>query len=565
MGGRYRADLSGDLDPHAVGDIFTRPKRQPRGAIVTFSTRTRSARFLAPVSEGIPGAVIMAHTPRRARGRRRVTRCSVMGDSTPQIRRLTTPSDLRRRLNELGCELPVADRVDPLGPLAAPRSVGGSELHNRFAILPMEGWDGTDDGRPTDLVRRRWDRFGRSGAALIWGGEAVAVRHDGRANPRQLCIGAHSIDDLGELRDLVAASHRSATAGKDPVVGLQLTHSGRWSRPDGSAAPRIAYRHPLLDDRVEATDTSLLTDTELDDLVGDFASAAAVAHEAGFDFVDVKHCHGYLLHELLTGYDRPGSYGGSFENRTRFLRRAVAAIRSAAPGLGIAVRLSSFDVMPHVAGDDGVGMPASTEPYPWAFGADGSGLDIDLDETHRFCRLLVELGIEMVCVTAGSPYWCPHVQRPAYFPPSDGYLPPHDPLVDVACMQAVTREITRAHPELTVVGSGLTYLQDWFAHVAQELVRDDEWMHCVGLGRMVLSHPELPARTLAGEPPERRLICRTFSDCTTAPRAGLVSGCWPLDEAYKSRPDRVELTLAKRAAAQRRPAGTRRRAMPEDE
>ncbi len=487
-----------------------------------------------------------------------------MTDSTPQVRRLETPTALRDHLDRLGVSLPVADHVEANGPLSRSHAVGPLTLHNRFAILPMEGWDGTPDGRPTELVHRRWERFGRSAAALVWGGEAVAVRADGRANPHQLCIGPHSTADLADLRSTLVAAHREATDGLDPIVGLQLTHSGRWSRPDGSPAPRIAYRHPILDERVGATDASLLSDTELDDLLNDFAAAAVVANEAGFDFVDVKHCHGYLLHELLTAHDRPGPYGGSFENRTRFLRRAVDAIHRTAPGLRIAVRLSAYDVVPFVAGDDGIGVPATNSPYPYAFGGDGTGIGIDLDETHRFCRLLVELGIELLCVTAGSPYWCPHVQRPAFFPPSDGYQPPNDPLVDVVRMQEVTRSITAAHPELTVVGSGLTYLQDWFAHASQELVRDD-WMHCVGLGRMVLSHPELPARILAGEPGDRRLICRTFSDCTTAPRNGLVSGCWPLDEAYKSRPDRVELTRAKRAAAQRRPPSARRSTANEDD
>jgi 2,4-dienoyl-CoA reductase-like NADH-dependent reductase (Old Yellow Enzyme family) len=475
-----------------------------------------------------------------------------MGGSYPQVRRLEDVDALRARLVELGTELPVADRVRADGPLAEPLSHPGlgadRTLANRFCILPMEGWDGTADGRPTDLVRRRWSRFGSSGAALVWGGEAVAVDPAGRANPHQLTINAHSVADLAELRRTVLDAHAAATdGGAAPTIGLQLTHSGRWSRPDGSPAARTAYVHPLLDQRVGADEHSVLSDTELDDLVGRFVAAAVVAQQAGFDFVDVKHCHGYLLHELLSAHDRPGPYGGTFEGRTTFLRRVVDGIRRDAPGLGIGVRLSVFDVVPHVAGPDGAGVPQDDGPYRHAFGGDGTGLGVDLAETHTFCDLLVELGIGLLCVTAGSPYYCPHVQRPAFFPPSDGYQPPRDPLWDVARLQQVTRDLTVAHPELVVVGSALTYLQDHLPAVAQALV-EQGWMHSVGLGRMALSLPELPAQVLGGEPLDRRHVCRTFSDCTTAPRHGLVSGCWPLDEHYKAMPERVELARIKKAA-----------------
>jgi 2,4-dienoyl-CoA reductase-like NADH-dependent reductase (Old Yellow Enzyme family) len=464
-------------------------------------------------------------------------------------------------LDELRARLPVDDAVDPAGPLSRPLEVAGRRLANRFAVLPMEGWDGTVEGRPTDLVRRRWRRFGESGAGLVWGGEAVAVRPDGRANPHQLCIGPSSAADLAALRDEVLAGHRRtveaggeppdaaglADAAGAPLVGLQLTHSGRWSRPRGEPAPRVAYRHPVLDAPVGATDADVLSDGELDDLVEAFVAAAVVAAEAGFDFVDVKACHGYLGHELLSALDRPGRYGGDLDGRSRFVRSILDGVASAAPGLGLGVRLSLFDVVPHRPGPGGRGEPVVGAPYRFAFGGDGTGTGIDLTEVHALVDRLVAHGVTMLCATASSPYYSPHVQRPAYFPPSDGYRPPHDPLIDVARLQAVTAEVTRAHPEVVMVGSGLTYLQDWFGHVAQPLVADG-WCHLAGLGRMVLSYPTLPADLLAGRPLDRRAVCRTFSDCTTAPRNGLVSGCYPLDPYYKDRPERVALTTAKRAA-----------------
>ncbi len=465
-----------------------------------------------------------------------------------QVRRLRDAAAFDAHLQDLGIEL--ERHPDPAAVLGRELDVAGAALANRWAVLPMEGWDGTADGRSTDLVRRRWRRFGESGAALVWGGEAVAVRSDGRANPRQLAIGPESGGDLAGLRDELLAGHADATGGAaPPMVGLQLTHSGRWSRPEGAAAPWVAFRHPLLDEKVGATDADLVTDGWLDDLIGEYAAAAKVALDAGFDFVDVKHCHGYLLHELLAAWDRPGRYGGDLAGRTRFLTESVSAIRSAAPGLGIGVRLSAFDVVPHVRGEDGRGVPAAAGPYPYAFGGDGTGVGIDLREVHALCEQLVALDVTLLCVTAGSPYWCPHVQRPAYFPPSDGYLPPRDPLLEVARLLDVTAAIARAHPSLTVVASGLSYLQEWMPEVAAAMVdRGDTTL--VGYGRGVLSYPELPRDVLRRFEPTRARLCRTFSDCTTAPRNGLVSGCYPLDPFYKARPERLELTAAKRTAGE---------------
>jgi NADPH2 dehydrogenase len=401
----------------------------------------------------------------------------------------------------------------------------GSLRAEHFAILPMEGWDGDGDtGGATDLVRRRWSRFGTSGAGLVWA-EATAVRMDGRANPRQLVLSSTTAGDFAELRALLAPDQR---------VGLQLTHSGRWA-----VTPRLAYAHPLLDAR--APGAPVFTDTELDDLVDDYVRAAVLAQEAGFHFVDVKHCHGYLLHELLSGFTREGRYGGSFEGRTQLLRAVCDGIRRDAPGLDVAVRLSVFDFAPF--GPDG---RAVTAAYAHAFGGDGTGTGIDLAEPHRFLDLCEELGITLVSTTAGSPYYCPHVQRPAYFPPSDGYRPPEDPLAGVARQLSVTAELARSHPALTVVGSGYSYLQDWLPNVGQAVVRDGG-ASVIGLGRMALSYSDLPADVVAGHTLDRRRVCRTFSDCTTAPRNGLVSGCYPLDDLYKEHmPELAAVKVRKR-------------------
>ncbi len=468
----------------------------------------------------------------------------------PRIARLKTHAQFTHHLNELKLDLPCEEILESgiESVLAQPIDVHDFKIGNRFSILPMEGWDGTTDGKPTDLTRRRWKNFGRSGAKLIWGGEAVAVRHDGRANPNQLLINDLNLLEIESLRhDLVATHEADFGTSTDLLIGLQLTHSGRYSKPNAKdrSEPRIAQRNPVLDNRLGITDdSSMLSDDDLSRLIEDFVTAATLSEKAGFQFVDVKHCHGYLGHELLSGVDRPGKFGGSFENRTRFLRDIVQGIRANTSDLEIGVRVSIFDFLPYQPGDNRVGVPETAGDPRLAFGSDTAGTGVDLDEPSKFLELLKSLGIRMVCTTAGSPYYNPHIQRPAYFPPSDGYQLPEDPLVGVARQIEATAKLKRQHPELLFVGSGYSYLQEWLPYVAQAVVREGQ-VDSIGLGRMVLSYPELPADVLAGKGMTRKKVCRTFSDCTTAPRNGIVSGCFPLDPYYKTRSEKKLLDRLK--------------------
>lgn len=468
----------------------------------------------------------------------------------PRVASFKSHADFVAYLESLGIRFPCDDSIlSTSSPLAEALLVDQHRIGNRFCILPMEGWDGTPDGKPTELTRRRWRNFGISGAKLIWGGEAVAVRHDGRANPNQLLISDPNLGEIESLRmELVEAHQDTFGTGDDLLVGLQLTHSGRYARPNQKTVSesRTVQRNRALDARLGLDDDStILSDDDLFKLVDDFIHAAVLAQKAGFQFVDIKHCHGYLGHELLSGVDRVGRFGGCFENRTRFLRDIVKGINSAAPDLVIGVRLSVFDFLPFRPGNDRVGVADETGDARLAFGSDESGLNVDLSEPSRFLELLKTLGIKLVCTTAGSPYYNPHIQRPAYFPPSDGYKPPEDPLVGVARQLSATAELKSRHPELVFVGSGYSYLQDWLPHAAQALVRES-WVDSIGLGRMVLSYPQLPADVLSGDPMARKKVCRTFSDCTTAPRNGIVSGCFPLDPFYKVREEHDVLKQAKK-------------------
>ena len=481
----------------------------------------------------------------------------------PKVGSLDGVTGFRNYVSSLGLDMPCDDIVahGPSSPLAAPVEIDGMKIGHRLAVQPMEGWDCERDGRPSENTKRRWRRFGLSGAKLLWGGEACAVRPDGRANPKQLIMTEQSMSDIAAMRESVIAAHKEATGGEDNVViGLQLTHSGRFCKPNDNTKfeSMIAYRHPLLDRKFGVpADRKPMTDDEIKRLVEDFVVAAKRAQATGFDFVDIKHCHGYLAHEFLSAVDREGAYGGSLENRTRFLREVVEGIRAEAPGLKMGVRLSAFDSVPFkpdparsAPGALGPGVPEEHAiPYRYAFGANKDNpLEYDLTETKAFFEILRGLGIRFVNVTAASPYYNPHIIRPALYPPSDGYHPPEDPFVGVMRQLEVVRELKKAFPDFCLMGSGYTYLQEFFPNVAQAVVSRG-WVDLVGLGRMVLAYPELPLDILQGRAPNKKRYCRTFSDCTTAPRNGIVSGCYPLDAHYKKTPEFKQLAAVKKAVA----------------
>jgi NADPH2 dehydrogenase len=483
------------------------------------------------------------------------------GNTFPRLGSLKDVMRFREHVDSLGVRIPCdADVVTAVeSPLLQPLFAGGVKIGNRIAVQPMEGWDGTSDGQPSERTLRRWKLFGGSGAKLIWGGEAVAVSHEGRANPNQLVIAAHTEKGLSQLRMTLIEEHRRRTGSTEGLlIGLQLTHSGRFCRPNSyqRSEPRIVYHHPILDRRSNLPkDFPLLTDSEIQGIVGDFHRAAAAAWKLGFDFVDIKHCHGYLAHEILSAHTREGGYGGSFENRTRFLREVVHGVSSVAPGLRIGVRLSAFDTVPFrpnqapANGKTKRGVPEGLEgllPYRWGFGVNSEiPTETDLTESIGFLTLLEKLHIPLVNITAGSPYYNPHIQRPASYPPSDGYEPPEDPLLGVARQMDATRQLKQRFPKLIIVGSAYSYLQEFLPNVAQAAVREG-WVDAVGLGRMILTYPELLWDACHGQTIQRKRICRTFSDCTTAPRNGLPSGCYPLDAYYKNSDLAEKLKAAKK-------------------
>lgn len=483
-----------------------------------------------------------------------------------RIASLKTVADFRQFVASLGIELPCEDAIaagadSPLAQPAPDVLINGKRIGNRYAIHPMEGWDGTTTGGVTEEMRRRWQRFGESGAKLICGAEAMAVRPDGRANPNQLIITEENRAGLAELVGLLKQAHLDKYGSTDDlVVGFQLTHSGRFCRPNDKKhwESRVAFRHPILDKKFNvASDAQVLPDAEVEELIQCYIRAAKIAWDVGADFVDIKHCHGYLLHEFLGAHTRPGKYGGSFENRTRVLREIVEGIRASGNPIDFGVRLSTFDKVPYrpdpalsQPGKLGPGIPeehAHCLPYRYGFGVNQDDpTQIDIAETHQFVALCGELGIKILNTTAGSPYYTPNLQRPAAYPPSDGYQPAYDPLIDVARQVNVVKELkARAPKGLLIMGSGYSYLQEYLPHVAQYVIRHG-WADLIGLGRVVLSYPTMMSDAVTKGELTPKFICRTFSDCTTAPRNGLISGCYPLDKYYTQKPEFQQLKEIKK-------------------
>jgi 2,4-dienoyl-CoA reductase-like NADH-dependent reductase (Old Yellow Enzyme family) len=375
----------------------------------------------------------------------------------------------------------------------------------------MEGCDGTLDGAPDELTIRRWARFGAGGAKLLWG-EAVAIDPEFRANPRQLLMSDRNLAALEQLVALARTAHGNAN---DFLVGLQLTHSGRWS----CSTPVVMFHDPAL-----RNNGRIITDDELDRLQDRYVAAAVRTRDIGCDFVDIKQCHRYLLSEMLAARTRPGKYGGSLENRTRFVREVLARIAAEAPELVRGTRMNFFDGVPFRKNPStGVGEPVAgaTENY------------LEPDEAVEALRMFEQAGLQLVNVTAGCPYYNPHVGRPADREPPDGYGAPESGLTGVARHFALAQAAHRACPDLPVVGTGYSYLRHYAVEAGEANLRDGR-VTLVGLGRGAIAYPDF-ARDVQMD---KRKACYTVSYCTTLMRAKgndlgqYATGCVPRDPVY---------------------------------
>lgn len=454
-----------------------------------------------------------------------------------------TLDDIRAGARELGAAVHFEDTLDAV---FRPVTIGNRTIGNSMGIHPMEGCDGTLDGRPDELTVRRWKRFGEGGAKLIWG-EATAVVPEGLANPRQLLINEPNLRSLADLVNETRMAHKQRFGSADDLlIGLQLTHSGRYSY----RRPLIAYHHPQADratwlDKAKGirmpADYPVLSDGDLERLEDAYVAAARRAFSVGFDFIDLKQCHTYLLNELLGARTRPGRYGGDFEGRTRFIRNTLGKIRAElGKDVLIASRMNAFDGVPF--GKDpatGMGTPMPFEtPYRYSFGVNvDDPIKEDLTEPMALIRLMRTFGVCMVNVSMGSPYYNMHYGRPFERSPDDGYYSPEHPLIGVARHFRITGALQEAFPDLVIVGTGYSWLRQFLLHAGEWNLRHKR-VSIVATGRGAIAYPDYAADARETGALKHSNVCLAISYCTNLMRAKnnelgqYPAGCVPRDEIY---------------------------------
>jgi 2,4-dienoyl-CoA reductase (NADPH2) len=427
--------------------------------------------------------------------------------------------ELRELCDKLGLAIEAQEDVSILA-----RSVHAGKLFipNSLAVNPMEGCDADSQGRPGELTLRRYRRFAAGGAGLLWV-EATAVVPEGRANPRQLWINENNKNDFASMVSMIRQTAKESMGPNHrPVIVIQLTHSGRYSKPEGKTSPIIVQRDPFRDalsaqqipDKNRESkipkDWPLVTDEYLDKLQDDYVNAARLAFEAGFDAIDIKACHGYLINELFGCYNRNGKFGGSFENRTRFLLETIDKIHNKLGDNAIITsRLGIYDGIPY--------------PYGWA--ADKNDYTKpDLTEPKKLIELLQARGINLLNITLANPYYNPHISRPFNKPVSGGYDEPEHPLVGVNRFFELTGQIQKQFPNMAIVGTGYSMLGILFANTAAENIANG-LVTLAGAGRMAFAYPDFAKDIILKGRLNPKKNCIGCSACSQIMRDGGTTGC----------------------------------------
>ena len=404
---------------------------------------------------------------------------------------------------QLGTKLPFAEDTSVLQSYL---TVCGKAVPNRLVCQAMEGCDGTADGSPDALTKRRYERFAKGGAGLIWF-EATAVMEEGRANPRQLYITEKNLDDFKKQVESIKETALK-TNGYEPVVIMQATHSGRYSKPNGRPAPLIAYNNPFFEKDNLISSDRIVTDEYLDRVSEALVNGALLAEKAGFDGVDIKCCHRYLNSELLSAFNREGKYGGSFENRTRLLRESIkGAVENCSKNFIVSSRLNVYDGF----------------PYPYGFGVKNDGsLDFDETEPDLLTKELYKYGVRLLNITMGNPYFNPHVNRPYA---QGGYEAPEHPLEGVARVLKGTAKLKESNPEMTIICSAVSYLGVTAPNVVSAFIKDNKF-DLAGFGRTIFAYPDFANDILKGGGMDKNKICICCSKCTEIMRKpGGTPGC----------------------------------------
>ncbi len=409
---------------------------------------------------------------------------------------------VREKASALNAFIPLQQ---DLFPLFQPLTLDALRAENRIVFQPMEGTDGTPDGAPDELTCRRYERFAKAGPGLIWF-EAVATVPEGRASAYQLYLTEKNTDAFKRLNDHIRETSMKLN-GYAPILVMQATNSGRYSRPNGTPAPRIAYSCPPLED-TPLPEECIVSDEELRVYEAAYEKPARLCQKAGFDGMDVKCCHRYLACELLSAYTRKGEYGGSFENRTRFLKNCYRASLSGISGgdFFLTSRMNAYDGF----------------AYPYGFGVrKGADLEPDMTEAIQLINeLKEEFRIPLINVTMGNPYKNPHVNRPY---DQGNYVPDEHPLEGIGRMMKGVSEIQHA-VDVPVIGSAFSYLRQFSMNLAAAMVANGHAAMC-GFGRMAFACPEFVRDARENGCIDKNRVCLTCGGCAQLLRSGRPAGC----------------------------------------
>ena len=411
--------------------------------------------------------------------------------------------EIKAKAAELGVHIPFAQDTHILKEKA---TFGNVTLQNRMGIAPMEGADALPDGSPSELTVRRYVREAEGQNAVIWF-EAISIVPEARSSAHQLMMTKENLENYKRLTDAVKEAGIRAN-GFAPYLVMQANHSGRYSNPAGKPAPLIAYRHPIYEKLRPADDSCIVTDDYLKGLEEKFGEASKMAKEAGFDAVDIKSCHGYLLAELCSAYQRPGLYGGSYENRTRLLKNGIAAAKAyETPDFLVTARIGIYDGY----------------AYPYGFGVkEGEGDAPNMEEPIRLIKELHEdFGLPMVNLTMGNPYVSTHVTRPYDF---GKYVPDEHPLYGVARIINGIGQVKKAVPGMFISASGPSYLRQYADLYAAGAI-EEGLCDNVLFGRMSFANPHLAKQVIETGRMDAAKTCVACGKCGDLIRAGKPTGC----------------------------------------
>ena len=219
----------------------------------------------------------------------------------------------------------------------------------------------------------------------------------------------------------------------------------------------------------------LFRSDKIEEIIRGFIDGAILAHQAGFDAVDVKVCHEYILRELLSAFTRPGKFGGSFENRTRALFMIIDGIRkNLGNAIDICVRLNAYDCVPY--------------PYGWGMKKEEGVMEPDLTEPIKLCQMLVERDVRLIDLSTMMPRYQPY-GRGLMAEHEEGAEAEINPYKGTFDLLKATKEIKEAVPGGIFVCTGLTWLEQFGGNVTAGGINQG-WFDLGGFGRQGFAYPD---------------------------------------------------------------------------